>query len=377
MGVTLREGNNGFLTYAQTDENWRVIREAINGKSAVVARGFFSNPYPDRQAWRFPDRVFIGEAATNFNGDSGVTDGGDSWTAGQHAFYLPINSALAVHTSSRADGGKYAITGYAKLETGMAVGAAIGVAGALIMNKASGRGWALYSDVDHKLGDVSNGCEFAIKNSSADNLTYKPYTPSFGTFGSRYVSGGDPTVGDLATNPSTAAIIIIANATPQPWNSGIVFGKDALTGTTGLAADTGTGVAIALGRRHAIQWHEPGTSVVGAYINSSVTTAASGVAMQFLDNNVTFYGNAGATIMFRVNYNANTVNRLETGSAGTGAAPYISSVGTDSNVDIRFIPQGTGVLRFGTHSAIAAETVTGYITVKDAGGTSRKLAVVS
>lgn len=32
---------------------------------------------------------------------------------------------------------------------------------------------------------------------------------------------------------------------------------------------------------------------------------------------------------------------------------------------------------FGTHSALAAETVTGYITIKDAGGTLRKLAVVS
>jgi hypothetical protein len=36
-----------------------------------------------------------------------------------------------------------------------------------------------------------------------------------------------------------------------------------------------------------------------------------------------------------------------------------------------------GVLQFGTHSSIGAETVTGYITVKDLAGTSRKLAVVS
>jgi len=36
-----------------------------------------------------------------------------------------------------------------------------------------------------------------------------------------------------------------------------------------------------------------------------------------------------------------------------------------------------GVVQYGTHSAIAAETVTGYITIKDSGGTTRKLAVVS
>lgn len=37
----------------------------------------------------------------------------------------------------------------------------------------------------------------------------------------------------------------------------------------------------------------------------------------------------------------------------------------------------SGTLQFGTHSALAAETVTGYITITDAGGVSRKLAVVS
>jgi hypothetical protein len=37
----------------------------------------------------------------------------------------------------------------------------------------------------------------------------------------------------------------------------------------------------------------------------------------------------------------------------------------------------TGTLKFGTHSAIGAETVTGFITITDGGGTTRKLAVVS
>jgi hypothetical protein len=42
-----------------------------------------------------------------------------------------------------------------------------------------------------------------------------------------------------------------------------------------------------------------------------------------------------------------------------------------------FITKGTGNVRFGTHSAIAAETVTGYITIKDSAGNTRKLAVLS
>lgn len=54
-------------------------------------------------------------------------------------------------------------------------------------------------------------------------------------------------------------------------------------------------------------------------------------------------------------------------TAGTGA----------DDLDVIFTPAGAGNVRFGTHSAIGAETVTGFITIKDAGGTSRKLAVVS
>jgi len=64
---------------------------------------------------------------------------------------------------------------------------------------------------------------------------------------------------------------------------------------------------------------------------------------------------------------ATGVHTIEAESAGTGEA----------NIDLAFTPKGTGRVRFGTHSAIAAETVTGYITIKDAGGTSRKIAVVS
>jgi len=45
--------------------------------------------------------------------------------------------------------------------------------------------------------------------------------------------------------------------------------------------------------------------------------------------------------------------------------------------DISFQPNGTGLVRFGTYAALSGETVTGYITIKDAGGTSRKLAVVA
>jgi len=64
---------------------------------------------------------------------------------------------------------------------------------------------------------------------------------------------------------------------------------------------------------------------------------------------------------------ATTLHTIETESAGTGEA----------NIDLAFTPKGSGRIRFGTHSALAAEVLSGYITIKDAGGTSRKIGVIA
>lgn len=50
--------------------------------------------------------------------------------------------------------------------------------------------------------------------------------------------------------------------------------------------------------------------------------------------------------------------------------------GTD-NIDLKLTPAGTGVVQFGTRTALGTEITTGYITIKDSGGTTRLLAVVS
>tara|TARA_R110002020_G_scaffold105379_1_gene245829 strand:- start:3920 stop:4210 length:291 start_codon:yes stop_codon:yes gene_type:complete len=61
---------------------------------------------------------------------------------------------------------------------------------------------------------------------------------------------------------------------------------------------------------------------------------------------------------------------------GTGSDASIYYDGTD--VVISTADVGSGVLKFGTFSADTdATTHTGYITIKDSSGTSRKLAVVS
>ena len=65
-----------------------------------------------------------------------------------------------------------------------------------------------------------------------------------------------------------------------------------------------------------------------------------------------------------------------TGSDASGS-PSASMQGTDANIDLTLTPKGTGNVRFGTYTANMALTIQGYIEIKDAGGTVRRLAVVA
>lgn len=47
------------------------------------------------------------------------------------------------------------------------------------------------------------------------------------------------------------------------------------------------------------------------------------------------------------------------------------------NSDIHLVPEGTGKVRFGARVAKGAETLTGYILIKDSGGASRKVGIIS
>lgn len=136
-------------------------------------------------------------------------------------------------------------------------------------------------------------------------------------------------------------------------------------GTTVLAtavvdAGTGTAVGLNVGDRRfgevrngsGIYWTESGACgfYVGVNKNEALTVTQ---------------GSAAA------------VNYIDVVNAATGGPPFLRAVGDDANIDLRLLGKGSGVLRFGAHTAIGAETVTGYITIKDSAGTTRKLAVVS
>lgn len=125
-------------------------------------------------------------------------------------------------------------------------------------------------------------------------------------------------------------------------------------------------------------------------ITGAVTAAGSGVQVQAqgADTNIpmtlatkgtgaVLIGGAAGAESLRATKVTSQVNAVDAVGSIAGSPVEIRSRGSDTNVDLQFTPKGTGLVRFGAHSAIGAETVTGYITVKDAAGNTRKLAVVS
>jgi hypothetical protein len=82
--------------------------------------------------------------------------------------------------------------------------------------------------------------------------------------------------------------------------------------------------------------------------------------------NFQFYGSVQAGV--------GNANYFQMNGAASGSAPAILGVGSDADIDVAFTPKGAGAVRFGTYTA-SVLTPTGYITIKDSGGTSRRLLV--
>ena len=124
------------------------------------------------------------------------------------------------------------------------------------------------------------------------------------------------------------------------------------------------------------------TNSTRMYLDSSTTSGVTaiynGAGSIFFNTNATVGSSTGSN-QFRVAPTASAVNYVQvTGAATTGGATpanvTITGTGTDTNVNLVLATKGTGTVRFGTYTAgIVAQA--GYVTITDAGGTSRRLLV--
>jgi hypothetical protein len=84
----------------------------------------------------------------------------------------------------------------------------------------------------------------------------------------------------------------------------------------------------------------------------------------------------GNVTQFGVTHTASAVNYVQISGGTTGNAAKLFVAGSDTNIDLALTPKGTGVVQYGTRTANADAAITGYITIKDSGGTLRKLAII-
>lgn len=319
--------------------------------------------------WRLSDRVFIGEAAQAFAGDSLSNDGGSSWFNNtDYAGYLAINSHVVITNSPNKKSPNY---GYSVgLRSSNANGSIIGLGASIVVDSTNARGWgAIFEMQREEPSSKCNAIEIASKN-KGQNTVCTPNTLAtggpVGDYGIWAAGGGDSPFGGSSANPSTAVMAILSN--DNTWNSGIVVAKDGLTNGEVISMSS-----EGIGGSHALNWYNSaGNKVFSIFSNA---TDLDSVQMRHTNNGVSFYNGSSET--HRLGSDSNSVNGFNLFSSATGAAPSISTIGLDADIDLRLVPKGTGNVRFGAHSDLVAETVTGYITVKDETGAIRKLAVVS
>lgn len=120
-----------------------------------------------------------------------------------------------------------------------------------------------------------------------------------------------------------------------------------------------------------------GLAAYDSRLRGSGGTATSGTGNANIDAATLNILYAGTSQSFKVQGVASGVNYVTATGTVTTSPPSVKAEGSDTNIDLLLAGKGSGVVRFGLHAAVTTETLTGYITVKDAAGNIRKLAVVS
>jgi hypothetical protein len=89
-------------------------------------------------------------------------------------------------------------------------------------------------------------------------------------------------------------------------------------------------------------------------------------------------GGTSGSASFRALANAANRNRIDAvGTPPAGGLVKFEASGDDTNLDFYLLPKGSGQMAFGTHAGTADAPITGFITIKDAAGITRKLAIIN
>jgi len=341
----------------------------------------------DANFWRFVDRVLIGGMANKWTG--GATNSGSAWLADTTNYpgYLGVNGKLVVSTSPHPQQSAYGdnpfgiVTGVRTsdaLQKAIALGC-VAINDTTTPGNINGAWGGIYEVRSTNPHWTTWGMEVNVGNSTSPNvspaLTPNGTVPGGITIGIQLGGGGDPSFGPAVTGPSTAGIVFTASGATDGWKTGICFRRDSINGTTDVGVAEPE--AIAMAARHTIRWYEGSTNTATGSVQCTNTTAGTKVRIGIVSNAVAFDNNANKPFFYAASQSASSVNRIQVTGTDTGTSPILQSAGDDTNLDLRLSAKGTGVLTFGTHTATSDTAISGFITIKDSSGNSRKLAVIT
>jgi hypothetical protein len=291
---------------------------------------------------RVNDRLFVGPAALN-NGTN-VASQPDWLTTYQLAKgrtygYVQTSQLAVLNASTAKDSLTTAVFGAQTSGRTTSASQVIATTGIGINNNSGNTGsagnqaWGGYFEGWRDNSTAGNGGAYGIE---ADTINLvgvadtDPYLQSSDQTVSAQLASGGEIVGAF---DSTAAINIQNNG--ASFRKGIVIGSNAISGDDGT---TGTGVAIALGKGHKIQWYgaagTPTSSIVGLG-----TTTAGATQQQFSDNSVQWVNSAGQGL-FAVANTTGAVNFVSTNNATSGNNPALSAQGSDTNIQLLMAGKG-------------------------------------
>ena len=274
------------------------------------------------------------DATHSLGGVADISQGGTNATTAAGA-----RTALGLGTIATQDANAVAVTG--GTINGTTVGSTTAAAGAFTTLNSSG---------NTRLGGLSGNQSLQVNNvASAVN-----YAQIVGA-----VTGGAPTLSIQGTDTNIGLVL-----------SGKGTGVVALGGTT--AANSGLQVKPTVSGVNYIQING---NTAGNGVNLQAEGSDADVALSIRAKgtfNIPFFTGGGT--QFLISHTGSAVNYVRATGAATTAAPELAAIGSDTNINLKLTPKGTGVVQFGTYTAgIIAQA--GYITITDAAGTSRRLLV--
>jgi hypothetical protein len=287
----------------------------------------------------------------------------------------PSGSNVALALSSRATGAVRFYTNTANQEQ-MRVSH---TASAVNYVQVTGAATTSFPVISSQGSDTNIGLTFASKGTSAirfnTNSADQQFRISNTTGSDSYIEvkgGSSATGGAYITAAGTARNLYISSGVANPIR--FFTGGE---GTTEQARIAHTASAVNFVQVTGAATGNPGVCFISAQGSDT------NISLAFVNKGTGafswFNGATTGSRLFRVNGGAtNMANHLQIDAAAAGSAPTLSvgSLSSDTNVDLALTPKGTGNVRFGTYTGTIS-AITGYIEIKDSGGTVRRLAVVA